>query len=103
MCTWLGFRGRGARTTADDLSFADALSQPRPQLLPPPQGQEQHHPQSLQLEQLEDRLLERIANAPTDILSDTKLIEGLEATKETVLEVKDAVARATLAGQSRTV
>ena len=53
----------------------------------------------IQLEQLEDRLLERIANAPTDILSDTKLIEGLEATKETVLEVKDAVARATLAGE----
>ena len=55
----------------------------------------------IQLEQLEDRLLERIANAPTDILSDTKLIEGLEATKETVLEVKDAVARATLAGEGR--
>ena len=28
-----------------------------------------------------------------------KLIEGLEATKETVLEVKDAVARATQTGE----
>ena len=52
----------------------------------------------IQLEMLEDRLLERIANAPTDILSDTKLIEGLEQTKETVSEVKNAVARATQTG-----
>lgn len=31
--------------------------------------------------QLEDDLLERLANAPDDILSDVPLIEGLEATK----------------------
>lgn len=35
----------------------------------------------IQLVQLEDDLLERLANAPDDILSDVPLIEGLEATK----------------------
>lgn len=35
----------------------------------------------IQLVQLEDELLERLANAPDDILSDVPLIEGLEATK----------------------
>lgn len=37
----------------------------------------------IQLVQLEDDLLERLANAPDDILSDVPLIEGLEATKVT--------------------
>ena len=35
----------------------------------------------IQLVQLEDDLLESLANAPDDILSDVPLIEGLEATK----------------------
>lgn len=35
----------------------------------------------IQLVGLEDDLLERLANAPDDILSDVPLIEGLEATK----------------------
>lgn len=35
----------------------------------------------IELVQLEDDLLERLANAPDDILSDVPLIEGLEATK----------------------
>jgi dynein heavy chain len=35
----------------------------------------------MQLLQLEDDLLTRLANAPDDILSDVPLIEGLEATK----------------------
>jgi dynein heavy chain len=35
----------------------------------------------IQLLQLEDNLLEALANAPADILSDVPLIEGLEATK----------------------
>jgi len=41
----------------------------------------------IQLMQLEDELLERLANAPEDILSDIPLIEGLEATKATTNEI----------------
>ena len=45
----------------------------------------------IQLHQLEDDLLERLANAPEDILSDIPLIEGLEATKKAVGEINEAV------------
>ena len=45
----------------------------------------------IQLVGLEDELLERLANAPEDILSDVPLIEGLEATKETAKEIAEAV------------
>jgi dynein heavy chain len=45
----------------------------------------------IQLINLEDELLERLANAPDDILSDVPLIEGLEATKATAEEVNKAV------------
>jgi dynein heavy chain len=45
----------------------------------------------IQLKELEDQLLERLSNAPPDILSDIPLIEGLEATKQTSLEINDAV------------
>lgn len=45
----------------------------------------------MQLVQLEDDLLERLANAPDDILSDVPLIEGLEATKKTANEIVEAV------------
>ena len=45
----------------------------------------------LQLIKLEDELLERLANAPEDILSDIPLIEGLEATKKTAQEISVAV------------
>ena len=40
---------------------------------------------------LENDLLERLANAPEDILSDIPLIEGLEATKKAVKEINEAV------------
>jgi len=46
----------------------------------------------IQLVELEDELLERLANAPEDILSDVPLIEGLEATKKTAEEINEAVA-----------
>merc|ERR1711881_124868 len=46
----------------------------------------------VQLFELEEQLLERLANAPEDILSDVPLIEGLEQTKATSEEVKAAVA-----------
>lgn len=47
----------------------------------------------MELVRLEDDLLERLANAPEDILSDVPLIEGLEATKKTAKEIADAVAK----------
>lgn len=49
----------------------------------------------IQLKELEDQLLERLANAPADILSDIPLIEGLEQTKQTAIEIGDAVEKAT--------
>jgi dynein heavy chain len=45
----------------------------------------------IQLQQLEDDLLYKLANAPADILSDIPLIEGLEATKEKASEINAAV------------
>ena len=40
---------------------------------------------------LEDDLLERLANAPEDILSDVPLILGLEATKKTAADINLAI------------
>ncbi|MEL7342300.1 MAG: hypothetical protein AAGM67_17590, partial [Bacteroidota bacterium] len=45
----------------------------------------------LKLITLEDDLLQRLANAPEDILSDLPLIEGLESTKAAALEIEKAV------------
>ena len=45
----------------------------------------------IQLVELEDQLLFRLANAPEDILSDVPLIEGLEATKQASKEINEAV------------
>lgn len=45
----------------------------------------------LQLHELENELLERLANAPEDILSDVPLIEGLESTKRTSKEIEQAL------------
>ena len=45
----------------------------------------------IQLMELEDDLLERLANAPDDILSDVPLIEGLEATKAASKEINAAL------------
>lgn len=45
----------------------------------------------IQLVGLEDDLLERLANAPDDILGDAPLIEGLETTKKTAKEIEQAV------------
>jgi dynein heavy chain len=47
----------------------------------------------IQLFTLEEDLLERLANAPEDILSDVALIEGLEATKAASTEIGIAVAK----------
>ena len=45
----------------------------------------------IQLKELEDDLLYKLANAPVDILSDIPLIEGLESTKATAGEIALAV------------
>jgi dynein heavy chain len=45
----------------------------------------------IELLELENQLLERLANAPDDILSDVPLIEGLEATKKAATEINEAV------------
>jgi dynein heavy chain len=45
----------------------------------------------IQLLRLEDQLLERLAEAPADILSDVALITGLEATKAKATEISAAV------------
>merc|ERR1719181_1485897 len=47
----------------------------------------------IQLHELEDNLLERLANAPDDILSDVPLIEGLEETKAASTQINAAVAK----------
>ena len=52
---------------------------------------EQFQRYKVELVGLEDQLLERLANAPEDILSDIPLIEGLEATKKTQTEIMAAV------------
>ena len=43
----------------------------------------------LKLRNLENFLLERLSNAPPDILSDVKLIESLEETKQTSMTTKE--------------
>lgn len=54
----------------------------------------------IQLLALEDQLLERLANAPDDILSDVPLIQGLEATKAKVTDINEAVERGKEAEES---
>ncbi|KAJ1444701.1 dynein heavy chain and region D6 of dynein motor-domain-containing protein [Pelagophyceae sp. CCMP2097] len=51
----------------------------------------------IQLKDLEDELLFKLANAPADILSDIPLIQGLEKTKATAFEITAAVERGKLA------
>lgn len=46
----------------------------------------------IKLTSLEDALLQKLSNAPQDILSDVKLIEGLEATKAESQKINEAVA-----------
>jgi dynein heavy chain, axonemal len=53
----------------------------------------------INLLELEDQLLERLANAPEDILSDIPLIEGLEATKAKVNEINDAIRKSKITEQ----
>ena len=45
----------------------------------------------VKLVELEDMLLEKLSSAHDDIIGDVALIEGLENTKKTVVEINDAV------------
>ena len=77
----------------EDQLLAKAVGKERPELEEKAQALQSAFQQyKMQLVQLEDDLLERLANAPEDILSDIPLIEGLEATKLAAKEIALAIA-----------
>ena len=77
----------------EDQLLAKVVGKERPELEEKAQAlQAAFQLYKIQLVQLEDDLLERLANAPEDILSDIPLIEGLEATKAAAKEIAAAVA-----------
>ena len=76
----------------EDQLLAKTVGRERPELEEKAQALQAAFQQyKIQLVQLEDDLLERLANAPEDILSDVPLIEGLEATKKAAKEIGEAV------------
>ncbi|RYG70338.1 hypothetical protein EON64_00425, partial [archaeon] len=76
----------------EDQLLAKVVGAERPELEEKAQALQSAFQQyKIQLVQLEDDLLERLANAPEDILSDVPLIEGLEATKKAAKEIAAAV------------
>jgi dynein heavy chain, axonemal len=76
----------------EDQLLAKVVGAERPELEEKAQALQAAFQQyKIQLVQLEDDLLERLANAPEDILSDVPLIEGLEATKSAAIEINIAV------------
>eukprot|EP00981_Chlorochromonas_danica_P009567 scaffold2734_cov243-Ochromonas_danica.AAC.5 len=76
----------------EDQLLAKVVGAERPELEEKAQALQHAFQQyKIQLVQLEDDLLERLANAPEDILSDVPLIEGLEATKQAAKEIAAAV------------
>jgi dynein heavy chain, axonemal len=76
----------------EDQLLAKTVGKERPELEERAQALQSSFQQyKIQLVQLEDDLLERLANAPEDILSDVPLIEGLEATKLAAKEIFEAV------------
>ena len=76
----------------EDQLLAKTVGKERPELEEKAQALQASFQQyKIQLVQLEDDLLERLANAPEDILSDVPLIVGLEATKLAAKEIFEAV------------
>lgn len=76
----------------EDQLLAKVVGKERPELEEKAQALQASFQQyKIQLVQLEDDLLERLANAPEDILSDVPLIEGLEATKKAAKEIAAAI------------
>ena len=76
----------------EDQLLAKVVGQERPDLEAKQQElQTAFTAYKIQLMELEDDLLERLANAPEDILSDVPLIEAIEATKATSKEINTAL------------
>merc|ERR1711871_1316031 len=76
----------------EDQLLAKVVGAERPELEEKAQALQAAFQQyKITLVQLEDDLLERLANAPEDILSDVPLIEGLESTKAAAKEIAAAV------------
>ena len=76
----------------EDQLLAKVVNVEKPELESEKQAlQQQFNEYQIELLQLEDNLLERLSNAPDDILSDIPLIEGLEATKKASQEIEEAV------------
>ena len=76
----------------EDQLLARVVNNERPDLEAQKQElQDKFNKYKITLIELEDQLLERLANAPDDILSDVPLIEGLEETKRTATEINEAV------------
>jgi len=89
-CTLINFIATEAGL--EDQLLAKVVGAERPELEERAQAlQASFQLYKIQLVQLEDDLLERLANAPEDILSDVPLIEGLEATKKAAKEIAAAV------------
>lgn len=76
----------------EDQLLAKVVNVEKPELEAQKQElQSQFNEYQIQLLVLENNLLERLSNAPDDILSDIPLIEGLEATKKASQEIEAAV------------
>ena len=76
----------------EDQLLAKVVNVEKPELESEKQAlQQRFNEYQIELLQLEDNLLERLSNAPDDILSDIPLIEGLEATKKASQEIEEAV------------
>ena len=76
----------------EDQLLAKSVGKERPELEEKAQNLQSAFQQyKIKLVELEDDLLERLANAPEDILSDIALIEGLESTKAASIEINKAV------------
>ena len=76
----------------EDQLLAKVVNVEKPELEAQKQElQSQFNQYQIDLLELENQLLERLSNAPDDILSDIPLIEGLEATKKASEEINAAV------------
>ena len=76
----------------EDQLLANVVNAERPELEKEKQDlQQKFNDYKMDLARLETELLERLSNAPVDILSDVPLIESPEATKKAATEIQEAV------------
>jgi dynein heavy chain len=81
----------------EDQLLAKVVGAERPDLEETAQRLQQEFQQyKIQLMDLENDLLNRLANAPEDILSDVPLIEAIEATKATAVQINIAIEAGTV-------